>query len=91
MNTYFPQAYNTDVFLTQGNHKSLLTELKKDPLIFDGTRVWILPFKYMSCLALRLDSKVYLYEGNASDGYTVYESYAMRGGPAITKERILTM
>ena len=79
------------MFLTPGNHQSLLSELQGDPLLFGGTRVWVLPREHESGLALRLDSKVFLYEGNASDGYTVYESYAMRGGPAITKERILTM
>ena len=79
------------MFLSLGNHQSLLSELQSDPLLFGGTRVWILPREHESGLPLRLDSKVYLYEGNASDGYTVYESYAMRGGPAIIKERILTM
>ena len=79
------------MFLSPGNHHSLLSKLQGDSLLFGGTRVWILPREHESGSALRLDSKVFLYEGNASDGYTVYESYAMRGGPAITKERILTM
>ena len=47
--------------------------------------MWVIPYEHESSLALRLDSKVYLYEGNQSVGYTVYEGYAMRGGAPITK------
>ena len=73
------------MFLAPGDHKNLLSELQSDPLIFDGTRVWVIPYEHESSLALRLDSKVYLYEGNQSVGYTVYQGYAMRGGAPITK------
>ena len=80
----YPQAQNIAVFLASGDHRSLLSELQSDPLIFDGTRVWVIPYELESSLAtLRLDSKVYLYEGNQSAGYTVYEGYAVRGGVTI--------
>ena len=73
------------MFLSLGNHQSLLSELQGDPLLFSGTRVWVLPREHESGLPLRLDSKVYLYEGNQSIGYTVHEGYAMEGRATITR------
>ena len=41
-----------------------MRDLGTDPLIFDGTRLWVMPKGYESGLALRLDSKIFLYEEN---------------------------
>ena len=51
--------------------KVLLTELRGEPLIFDGTRLWVMPKGYESGLALRLDSKIILYEDTGAPSTTL--------------------
>ena len=70
---------NSPIFLSQGDHKDLVMEFSKDPMLFSRTRVWFVPLGYETTMPLRLDSRVFLYDGPKSDGYTVYESFSVRG------------
>ena len=77
---------NSPIFLSQGDHEDLLVEFSRDPILFSRTSVWFVPLGYESSMPLRLDSRVFLYDGPMSDGYTVYESYSVRGGtPTVRK------
>ena len=46
-----------------------------------------MPLHHEGLIPLRLDSRVILYKGSGTSRYSLYESYAVKGGPPIT-ERI---
>ena len=77
---------NSPIFLSQGDHRDLVMELSKDPNLFSRTTMWFVPLGYESSMPLRLDSRVFLYDGPRSYGYTVYESYSLRGGTPTTRK-----
>ena len=77
---------NSPIFLSKGDHKDLVMEFSRHPNLFSRTSVWFFPLGYESSIPLRLDSRVFLYEGAKSDGYTVYESYSMRGRTQTTRK-----
>ena len=63
-----------------------LRELSDHPLLFGGGRTWVLPLEYADELRLRLDNNIFFYEETPlGDGFSVYESYAVRGGSPVTK------
>ena len=68
------------VFLYGEEHKELLRELSTKPLAFTKTRAWVMPLTYASVLPLRLDSNILFYERTSQDSFTVYESFAIKGG-----------
>ena len=72
---------NSPIFLSQGDHRDLMVEFSSAPILFSRTSMWFMPIEYGSDIPLRLDSRVFLYDGN----YTVYESYAVRGGPPVIR------
>ena len=78
---------NSPVFISGGDHRDLLMNLKKDPLLFASTQVWVVPLEFSPILPLRADSRVLFYSGTTgiveSGGYAVYESYAVKGGSPI--------
>ena len=45
-----------------------------------------MPLHYEGLVPLRLDSRVMLYNGTDTYGYSLYESYAIKGGPPITEK-----
>ena len=63
------------VFLTVGNHEDLIKELSNHPLLFSGSRTWVMPLEYVRELPLRLDSNIFFYDETSSGGFVVYESY----------------
>ena len=77
---------NSPIFLSQGDHKDLVMEFNRDPNLFSRTSVWFVPLGYESNMPLRLDSRVFLYDGPKSDSYTVYESYSVRGRAPTTRK-----
>ena len=76
---------NSPIFLSQGDHRDLMVEFSSAPILFSRTSMWFMPIEYGSDIPLRLDSRVFLYDGAQSGNYTVYESYAVRGGPPVIR------
>lgn len=74
----------TSVLFSEGDHTTLIKELGRHKLFFTDNNIWVLPSKYESLLPLRLDSRVMLYQGNGPTGYSLYDSYAVKGGAPIT-------
>ena len=76
----------SSVLLSQGDHRTLVTEWRESPHLFGQSNVWIIPLEYEHMLPLRLDSRVVLYNGSDTDGYSLHESYAVNGGAPITQK-----
>ena len=74
------------IFLSQGDHKDLVMEFSRYPNLFSRTSVWFLPLGYESSMPLRLDSRVFLYDGLKSDNYIIYESYSVMGRTQMTRK-----
>ena len=72
------------MLISEGDHTNLIKELGEREAFFTEENIWALPLKYETFVPLRLDSKVMLYRGNGSKGYSLYDSYAVKGGPPIT-------
>ena len=66
------------IFISDGKHNDLIMKLRKSPLLFSWTRLWVMPLEYKSMVPRRLDNNILFYEKNASSGYTVYESYTVK-------------
>ena len=45
-----------------------------------------MPLHHEGLIPLRLDSRVILYNGSDTSGYSLHESYAVKGGPPVTEE-----
>ena len=73
------------IFLSDGGHETLVTRLSKYPILFSLRQTWVVPMRYAKNLPLRLDNNIFFYDGNASAGYNVYESYAIKGKNPVTK------
>ena len=73
------------ILFSDGDHKDLIMELNKDSLAFTQNGLWFMPMEYLSLIDLRLDSKVFFYTDNNARGFTLFESYAIKGGSPITK------
>ena len=67
------------IFISDGEHETLVTRLSKYPILFNSRQMWVVPMRYSKNLPLRLDNNIFFYDGNASVGYNVYESYAIKG------------
>ena len=78
---------SSPLFVSDGDHQQLLMSLRRDAKLFASNHVWIVPLEFSDLLPLRLDSMVLSYSGtsgiNGSEGYAVYESYAVKGGSPI--------
>ena len=74
----------TSVLFSEGDHTTLIKELGRHKAFYTENNIWALPFKYESLLPLRLDSRVMLYQGNGPTGYSLHDSYAVKGGVPIT-------
>ena len=66
------------VFLTVGDHDDLIKEMSNHPLLFSGSRTWVMPLVYATELPLRLDSNIFFYDETPSGGFVVYESYGKK-------------
>ena len=67
------------IFISDGYHDRLVTQLAEHPLLFTTAHVWVMPLRYAKEVPLRLDNNIFFYDGNSSVGYSVYESYAIKG------------
>ena len=54
-------------------------------LVFTTAHVWVMPLRYAEKVPLRLDNNIFFFDGNSSVGYSVYESYAIKGKKPVTK------
>ena len=76
------------VFLSDGAHLDLIQELKNtDSKIFSGNVGWILPGEFLPHVPLRLDTRILFYN-KTRDGYTLWESYRIKEGPAVSEDLI---
>ena len=73
------------IFISDGDHDDLITKLKNHTLLFTMAQVWVMPMKYASDVPSRLDNNIFFYDGNSSAGYSVYESYSIKGQNPITR------
>ena len=73
------------IFISEGDHEELITKLGEHPLLFNAAQVWVMPMQYAIKVPLRLDNNIFFYDGNSSSGYSVYESYAIKGKKPETK------
>ena len=73
------------ILISDGGHEPLVTRLSKYPILFNSRQMWVVPIRYAKSLPLRLDNNIFFYDGNASVGYNVYESYAIKGKNPVTK------
>ena len=73
------------VFVTGQEHESLIKDIGAKPLSFTGTRVWVMPMEYASLIPLRLNSYIVFYNRTSAGDFTVYESYAVRGGTPVVR------
>ena len=73
------------IFISDGDHDDLITKLKNRTLLFTMAQVWVMPMKYASEVPSRLDNNIFFYNGNSLAGYSVYESYSMKGQNPITR------
>ena len=77
------------VFLSNGDHLNLIQELKNiDSKIFSGSVGWILPGEFQPNVPLRLDTRILFYNKTSGGGYTLWESYRIKTGPAISEDLI---
>ena len=67
--------------LLNGYDDKLSLQLNADPSFLSAQRqrLWVMPLDYEEDIQLRLDSRVFFYEKQMSDNYTVYEGYAING------------
>ena len=77
------------IVLSDGEHKEILKELNKNPLVFSANGLWFMPMVYLDSIDLRLDSKTFFYAGNQTAGFTLHESYAIMNGDAITTKQAM--
>lgn len=61
-----------------GNHGTLVKELAMHPLLFSKAKIWLVP-THCAHVPLRLDSRVYFYDGSESDNIAVYERLIKNG------------
>ena len=73
------------IFISDGDHDDLITKLKNHTLLFTMAQVWVMPMRYASEVPSRLDNNILFYKGNSSAGYSVYESYSIKGQNPITR------
>ena len=72
------------MFISDGDHDDLITKVSKNPLLFTTAQVWVMPMRYASVVPLRLDNNIFFYDGNSAAGYSVHESYAVKGQNPVT-------
>ena len=68
------------IFFSGGDHGGLLNSLSRSSEIFKGSSSIVMPGSYEDRVPHRLDSVIYFYNGTQSDGYSVWESYAVKLG-----------
>ena len=73
------------IFISDGHHENLISELSEHPLLFTMAQVWVMPMRYASVVPLRLDNNIFFYDGNSSAGFNVLESYAIKGQNPVTR------
>ena len=79
-------VYNP-VFVSDGDHKKLIKALNDlNPLSFAGNQVWAMSLENTHFLHLRLDNNILFYAEAASGGFSVYESYSVKGGSPTTSQ-----
>ena len=66
------------IFISEGRHIDLIMKLRGNPLLFSGTRLWVMPLEYKSVVPRRLDNNILFYEKNATGGFNIYESYCVK-------------
>ena len=75
------------VFVSEGDHKEMIKALSNiSPLSFARNRVWVMPLEIAPFLQLRLDNRILFYDEAASGGFSVCESYSIKGGNPITSQ-----
>ena len=88
---YLQQSRNDqlqNIALSNGDHRNLIQELKNmDPKIFSENVGWVLPGELQPHVPLRLDTRVLFYN-NTISGYTLWESYRIKTGPATNRNLI---
>ena len=73
------------IFVSGGEHKDLIMELREHPLLFSWNNVWVMPIEYASIITLRLDNNILFYDEHDKEGkFNVYDSYAIKGQRPIT-------
>ena len=66
------------ILMSPGNHGTLVKELAMHPLLFSKAKIWLVP-THCAHVPLRLDSRVYFYDGSESDNIAVYERLIKNG------------
>jgi ABC-type amino acid transport substrate-binding protein len=74
------------IFFLEGDHNTLLHMLDSDTNIFHSSVTIILSGYPTTKLNLRLDSRLFYYQGHQNDKLTLVELYAIKGGPLIERE-----
>ena len=73
------------ILISEGDHEELIIKLREHPLLFTAAQVWVIPMEYSNKFPQRLDNNIFFFDGNSSAGYSVYESYAVKGKMPVTK------
>ena len=86
---YIESSRCSPIFMSYGDHKKLIMEMgvSNNPNLFSKSTMWFMPLENESNIPLRLDSRVFLYgrEHLQGSNLTIWNSYAIKGGPPITK------
>ena len=67
------------IFVSGGQHKDLIMELRAHPLLFSWNNVWVMPAEYAPIINLRLDNNILFYDYTKEGEFILNDRYAIKG------------